>query len=64
MSSLIKRADQVSAFHEATQLAGFEPKEARRYFGTPTGARTPRLVPLSPPEAQALFLERFAKLAG
>src|ERR1700722_14996721 len=43
MLSLIKRADQVSAFHEATQLAGFEPKEARRYFGAPTGARTPRL---------------------
>jgi uncharacterized protein len=64
MLSLIKRADQVSAFHEATQLAGFEPKEARRYFGAPTGARTPRLVPLSPPEAQALFLERFGKLAG
>src|SRR6202012_3097256 len=56
MHALIKRADQVAAFHEATQLAGFEPAEARRYFGVPTGARTPRLVPLSPTEAQALFL--------
>lgn len=64
MQSLIKRADQVAAFHEATQLAGFEPKEARRYFGAPAGARTPRLVPLSPTEAQAQFLERFRKLTG
>jgi 5'-deoxynucleotidase YfbR-like HD superfamily hydrolase len=60
--SLIKRADQISAFHEATQLAGFLPDEARRYFGAPTGARTPRLIPLPPKEAQALFLDRFMKL--
>jgi 5'-deoxynucleotidase YfbR-like HD superfamily hydrolase len=64
MLSLIKRADQVAAFHEATQLAGFEPKEAWRYFGAPTGARTPRLVPQSVPDAQALFLERFSKLSS
>ncbi len=38
--------------------------EAKRYFGTPSKAlRTPRLVPLSAADAQALFLERFKRLA-
>ncbi|MGI9412933.1 MAG: HD domain-containing protein, partial [Hyphomicrobiales bacterium] len=32
---LIKRADGASAFLEATQLAGFEDKEAARIFGRP-----------------------------
>jgi 5'-deoxynucleotidase YfbR-like HD superfamily hydrolase len=64
---LLKRADHLSAYYEATQLAGFEEAEARRLFGTPPqrlrGAlKTPRLVPLSTAEAQALFLARFSRL--
>jgi 5'-deoxynucleotidase YfbR-like HD superfamily hydrolase len=63
-TALIKRADQVSAFHEATQLAGFSAEEAKRYFGTPPrGTRFPKLVPVPASEAQAMYLERFAKLA-
>ena len=31
----IKRADQVAAYWEAVLLAGFDDKEARRYFGRP-----------------------------
>ncbi|HEX3674101.1 MAG TPA: HD family hydrolase [Rhizomicrobium sp.] len=63
-TALIKRADQVSAFHEATQLAGFGAEEAKRYFGTPPrGTRFPKLVPVPAAEAQAMYLERFAKLA-
>jgi 5'-nucleotidase len=63
-TTLIKQADQVSAFHEATQLAGFSRDEAKRYFGVPPqGTRFPRLVPLPTGEAQAAFLERFHKLA-
>jgi hypothetical protein len=63
-TALIKQADQVSAFHEATQLAGFTTDEAKRYFGVPPqGTRFPKLVPLSTGEAQAAFLERFEKLA-
>ncbi|HTQ14956.1 MAG TPA: HD family hydrolase [Rhizomicrobium sp.] len=63
VTALIKRADQVSAFHEATQLAGFTPEEARRYFGVPPrGVRFPRLVPMATGDAQAAYLERFAKL--
>jgi 5'-deoxynucleotidase YfbR-like HD superfamily hydrolase len=62
---LFKRADHLSAYYEATQLAGFEEAEARRLFGTPPKAlKTPRLVPLSTAEAQALFLARFGRLCA
>jgi 5'-deoxynucleotidase YfbR-like HD superfamily hydrolase len=65
VTALIKHADQISAFHEATQLAGFSTDEARKYFGVPPrGTRFPRLVPLPTAEAQALYLERFAKFAA
>ena len=61
--ALLKQADIASAYFEATHLAGFEVSEAKRYFGTPARTlRAPRLVPLSPAEAQALFLERFKRL--
>jgi 5'-deoxynucleotidase YfbR-like HD superfamily hydrolase len=63
LKALFKRADHLSAYHEATQLAGFEEKEARRLFGVPPrGAKTPRLIPLSTAEAQAQFLGRFRRL--
>ena len=62
MVSLFKKADRLSAFYEATQLAGFEEAEARRIFGSPPpGLKTPRLTPLPTSEAQALFLERFRR---
>jgi hypothetical protein len=35
VKTLIKRADRVSAWLEATQLAGFEVPEADRFFGRP-----------------------------
>jgi len=61
---LIKKADHIAAYHEATQLAGFEREEARKFFGGPPGVlRTPRLLPLAPAEAQAQFLNRFQRLA-
>ncbi|HEV2560655.1 MAG TPA: HD family hydrolase [Rhizomicrobium sp.] len=64
ITALIKRADAVAAFHEATQLAGFARTEALKFFGAPPrGVRTPRLVPLAPAEAQAQFMERFRRLA-
>jgi 5'-deoxynucleotidase YfbR-like HD superfamily hydrolase len=63
LSALIKRADRISAFHEATQLAGFEVGEARRFFGRPPArVRAPRLVPLPTAEAERLFLDRFRRL--
>ncbi len=42
ISKLIKRADRVAAFFEATQLAGFSHAEAKTYFGLP-GPLRPRV---------------------
>jgi 5'-deoxynucleotidase YfbR-like HD superfamily hydrolase len=62
-AALIKRADRVAAYFEATQLAGFTVTEARRFFGTPTAIGVPKLAPLPPPEAQEQYLERFRLLS-
>jgi 5'-deoxynucleotidase YfbR-like HD superfamily hydrolase len=64
LEKLFKRADLLSAYHEATQLAGFEVDEAKKIFGAPPAThKPPRLTPLPTAEAQALFLERFRKLS-
>ena len=62
-TALIKRADRISGYFEAIQLAGFGIEEARKFFGTPRGVTPPRLHPQSAPEAQALYLERFRRLS-
>lgn len=61
-----KKADMVSAYFEAVELAGFDPAEAKKFFGLPKGigrqsADGPRLglVPWPTVEAEARFLERF-----
>ena len=62
---LIKAADTVAAYLEATALAGFTPAEADAIFGTPridTGPLAAHLAPCSTEEAQARFLARFATL--
>ena len=60
----IKRADKVSAWLEATQIAGFSVPEANRFFGTPrleeAGSVELRLRP--PMEVKAAFLARHAEL--
>ena len=61
-AQLIKRADRISAYFEATQLAGFSTEEARNFFGAPRGISPPRLTPLPAMEAQALYLDRFRRL--
>ena len=64
LQMLFKKADHLSAYHEATQLAGFEEKVARKLFGAPpAGLKPPHLVPLPTADAQAQFLERFNRLA-
>ncbi|MBB5571992.1 MULTISPECIES: YfbR-like 5'-deoxynucleotidase [Rhizobium] len=57
----IKKADTVSAYFEATLLAGFTPQEARKFFGQPRSI-TREMLPIEPMpavEAQRLFLARF-----
>jgi len=60
--AMIKRADTIAAYFEATRLAGFSESEARLYFGTPRGVSPDMLSiePLATEDAQTLFLERFA----
>lgn len=57
----IKRADQVAAWLEATQLAGFEDAEAAKYFGRPNGISIEHLdlTPLPSHEIQKRFVEFF-----
>ena len=65
LTTLFKKADLTAAYFEATQLAGFELEVANKLFVLPPPTmRTPRLVPLATADAQALFLDRFKKLAG
>ncbi|MEL6517169.1 MAG: HD family hydrolase [Pseudomonadota bacterium] len=60
----IKRADRVSAWLEATQIAGFTLAEANRFFGAPPEALLEGLsVTLRPPaEARAEYMARHAEL--
>ncbi len=58
----VKQADQCAAFFEATRLAGFDIDEALNFFGHPPPGGPPDMTPLSPTEAQTLFLRRFAAL--
>ncbi|TVP72580.1 MAG: HD family hydrolase [Rhodobacteraceae bacterium] len=60
----VKAADRVSAWMEATQLAGFSPEEADRFFGRPDPALLNGLaLHLRPPAAaRAAFTARHATL--
>ncbi len=64
LEKLIKRADRLSAWFEATQLAGFSEAEAAKYFPRPRfeGAHAIRLKPRSANAAKRAFLARFRQL--
>jgi 5'-deoxynucleotidase YfbR-like HD superfamily hydrolase len=70
VAQLIKNADKIAAYYEATQLAGFSVADARQVFGDPSalGVTMPgmveKIVPLDTAAAQAAYLERFAALEG
>ncbi|SFB58369.1 hypothetical protein SAMN03159496_05401 [Rhizobium sp. NFR07] len=61
LKTLIKKADTIAAYFEATELAGFTAVEARKFFGQPRGITRDMLPiePLAAVEAQRLFVERF-----
>jgi 5'-deoxynucleotidase YfbR-like HD superfamily hydrolase len=62
----IKKADQVAAYLEATQLAGFGLDEAAKVFGRPRGLDGARgfhsLRPLAPNDAEAAYVRKFKQL--
>ena len=62
----IKRADRLSAWFEATQLAGFTQAEAEKFFPRPRfrGAAEIRLMPRPIGEVKAAFLARFRALSA
>ncbi|EYD74181.1 putative hydrolase of HD superfamily [Rubellimicrobium mesophilum DSM 19309] len=64
VKAAIKRADKVSAWLEATRIAGFSVSEADRIFGRPPeGVLAGLEIRLRPPmEARAAFLARHADL--
>ena len=64
LMAAIKKADTVSAYFEATHLAGFSQQEAVDLFGRPRGFTADQIGyrPLPATEAQAQFLSRFNHL--
>ncbi len=61
----IKQADQIAAYLEATQLAGFDEDEAVRLFGQPPvilADYTLLITPWTADEAKARFMERFLEV--
>jgi len=63
LRKLIKRADRIAAYLEATQLAGFSHGEARRLFGHSKRFDDIELKPWPPAKAKKCFLDRCATLA-
>jgi 5'-deoxynucleotidase YfbR-like HD superfamily hydrolase len=64
LKNAIKRADQIAAYFEATQLAGFSVSEATRFFGRPRNF-DPASLDLTPRPTNAVekaFLKRHAAL--
>ena len=65
VSKSIKKADKMAAWIEATQIAGFEEKEAKRIFQKPKGTPENIIVfPNSPKRAKEAFIRRFVLLGG
>lgn len=62
LKRLIKRADNICAWHEATQLAGFSTVEADRFFGSPPRTIRLELDPEPPTRAQATYTARHEAL--
>jgi 5'-deoxynucleotidase YfbR-like HD superfamily hydrolase len=62
VKGVIKRADLICAYFEATQLAGFSEIEAKRFFGAPPRGMKLKLTPHSTSQVQEAFLKRFRSL--
>lgn len=68
--NLVKQADRIAAYYEATALAGFGAAEAKELFGDPAplhasfDARFRELRPMPALEAQHRFLDSFRRLSA
>lgn len=64
LKARIKRSDGISAYFEATLLAGFSETEAGNFFGRPRGFSRDMLPlePLPATQVQSEFLQRFEEL--
>jgi len=62
LKKVIKKADNICAWFEAVQLAGFSEAEADGFFGAPLEGLRVKLIPLPPTEAQATFLKRYGEI--
>lgn len=62
VKSVIKRADQICAYFEAIQLAGFAEAEAKGFFGAPPPRMRLPLKPMPTGAVQAAFVKRFRSL--
>ncbi len=58
----IKQCDLYCAWFEATQIAGFGPVEADKFFIAPPKKLTLKIKPLAVKEAEELFLTKFTDL--
>ena len=63
VKAAIKRADRISAWAEAVQIAGFEEREADRFFTRPRDPGAIRITLRAPMETKAAFLARFEALS-
>jgi hypothetical protein len=62
LKKLLKQADLICAWFEATQLAGFTIAEADALFISPPRGLALTLEPLAPQDAQDAYLARFSAL--
>lgn len=65
LKKFIKRADKISAYLEATQIAGFSHEESRKFFGPPPLTVQDLVIrPVPPNEAKRIFVQRFNELVS
>ena len=67
LTTAIKNADHLAAYHEAVTLAGFKKEDALTIFGAPAydvSFKNELLTPMSSANAKAAFLQRLAGLKG
>jgi uncharacterized protein len=66
VKATIKRADRISAWLEATQIAGFSATESDKFFGKPpaelVAGRT--IAPRPPAEVRAAYIDRHRRLVA